>query len=86
MSLEVWTGGRPGGARHPIGYRMHSDHGARRFGPPHKFLEGVSVIIKCAHSDVVLYPLANVDMEVDGLKWRRQATSGSTTRERCPGV
>ena len=54
--------------------------------PPHKFLEGDSVIIKCAHSDVVLYPLANVDMEVDGLKWRRQATSGSTTRERCPGV
>ena len=34
--------------------------------PPHKFLEGDSVIIKCAHSDVVLYPLANVDMEVDG--------------------
>ena len=35
--------------------------------PPKKFLDD-AVQIKCAHSDVVLYPLANVEMEVDGLK------------------
>ena len=34
--------------------------------PPEKFLEGDTVTIKCAHGDTVLYPLANVDMEVDG--------------------
>ena len=31
------------------------------------------MIIKCAHGDVVLYPLANVDMEVDGLKVKVEA-------------
>ena len=34
--------------------------------PPEKILEGDTVTIKCAHGDIVLYPLANVDLEVDG--------------------
>ena len=39
---------------------MHAD-----LIPPEKFLEG-DTMIKCAHGDTVLYPLANVDVEVDG--------------------
>ena len=31
------------------------------------------VVIKCAHGDIVLYPLAKVDMEVDGLKVKVEA-------------
>ena len=34
---------------------------------------GDSVVIKCAHGDIVLYPLAKVDMEVDGLKVKVEA-------------
>ena len=35
--------------------------------PPHKLKEGDAVTIRCAHGDTVLYPLADVNMEVDGL-------------------
>ena len=36
--------------------------------PPGKILEGDTVTIMCAHGDIVLYPLAKVDMEMDGLQ------------------
>ena len=40
----------------------------RRHLVPHaKMLEGKMVSIKCAHGDTVLYPLAVVDMEVEGI-------------------
>ena len=31
-----------------------------------KILEGKSAVVRCAHGDTVLYPLAQVCMEVDG--------------------
>ena len=34
--------------------------------PPGKVIEGEAVTIRCAHGDVVLYPLAEVGVEVDG--------------------
>ena len=33
--------------------------------PPRKFLEGDAVTIQCAHGDTVLYPLANVAIQVE---------------------
>ena len=41
--------------------------------PTHKYLEGDAITIRCAHGDVTLYPLADVDLEVDGLPIRGQA-------------
>lgn len=35
--------------------------------PSKKLLPGEAVTIRCAHGDNVLYPLANVDLEVDGV-------------------
>lgn len=35
--------------------------------PQEKILEGEAVMIRCAHGDMVLYPLAEIDMEVDGV-------------------
>ena len=32
--------------------------------PPHNLKEGNAVTIRCAHGDTVLYPLADVNMEV----------------------
>ncbi len=34
--------------------------------PQHKLLHGEVVAIRCAHGDTVLYPLAEVDLEVEG--------------------
>ena len=39
----------------------------RQLVPHTKMLEGKMVSIKCAHGDTVLYPLAVVDMEVEGI-------------------
>ena len=36
--------------------------------PSRKFLEGDAVTIQCAHGDTVLYPLANVAIQVEGLE------------------
>ena len=32
-----------------------------------KFLEGESVVIQCVHGDPLAYPLANVELEVQGV-------------------
>ena len=34
--------------------------------PPIKWLEDKAVMIKCAHVDTVMYPLASVDLIVEG--------------------
>ena len=36
--------------------------------PPEKFLEGSAVTVLCSHGDTVLYPLAKIAMQVDGLE------------------
>ena len=41
--------------------------------PQHKILEGNSVTGWCAHGDTVLYPLAEVELEVDGRSIRVEA-------------
>ena len=45
----------------------------RSLVPQNKFLEGQAVTIRCAHGDTVLYPLAEVDLEIDGLPIRVEA-------------
>ena len=40
----------------------------KEFVADEKFLEGEAVSVCCAHGDTVLYPLAEVEMEVDGVK------------------
>ena len=46
--------------------------------PPHKLKEGDAVTIRCAHGDTVLYPLADVNMEVDGLPITVEAAVSDT--------
>ena len=46
--------------------------------PQHKFLEGDAVTIRCAHGDTVLYPLANIEMEVNGLPIKVEAAVSET--------
>ena len=46
--------------------------------PPHKLKEGEAVTIRCAHGDTVLYPLADVNMEVDGLPITVEAAVSET--------
>jgi len=41
--------------------------------PREKLLEGEAVAIRCAHGDTVLYPLAQVEMEIDGQSFEIQA-------------
>ena len=38
-----------------------------------RLLEGEAVAVRCAHGDTVLYPLAEVAMEVDGVETRVRA-------------
>lgn len=38
-----------------------------------KQLEGETVTVRCAHRDTVLYPLAEVEMELDGVPMRVKA-------------
>ena len=47
---------------------VHKDH-----VPMGKVLEGEAVAIRCAHGDTVLYPLACVNVEVDGQAFEVQA-------------
>lgn len=46
--------------------------------PQHKFLEGDAVTIRCTHGDTVLYPLANIKMEVYGLPIKVEAAVSET--------
>jgi hypothetical protein len=45
----------------------------RALVPGHKYLEGDAVTIRCAHGDTVLYPLAKIDMVVDGMPIKVEA-------------
>lgn len=47
-------------------------------GTPHKLKEGDALTIRCAHCDIVLYPLADVNMEVDGLPITVEAAVSDT--------
>ena len=42
----------------------------RRVEEKEKKLEGEAVAVRCAHGDMTLYPLAEVDMELEGLKMK----------------
>ena len=49
----------------------------QRWVLPEKFLYGRSVAIRCVHGDIVLYPLANVTMEVEGTHIQVEAAVSS---------
>ena len=46
--------------------------------PEEKILEGEAVTVRCAHGDMVLYPLAQAEMELDGAKMMVQAAVSDT--------
>ena len=46
--------------------------------PPWKIIEGDIATIRCAHGDTVLYPLANIHMEVDGRAFEVEAAVSTT--------
>ena len=46
--------------------------------PPSKWLEERAVVIKCAHGDAVMYPLASVDLMVDGTAVNVEAALSDT--------
>ena len=46
--------------------------------PPWKIVEGDVATIRCAHGDTVLYPLANVSMEIDGRAFVVEAAVSAT--------
>ena len=46
--------------------------------PPWKIIEGDVATIRCAHGDTVLYPLANVSMEIDGRAFEVEAAVSAT--------
>ena len=46
--------------------------------PQHKLLHGEAVAIRCAHGDTVLYPLAEVELEVDGYPLHVEAAISDT--------
>ena len=46
---------------------MLEDYGTPR---PSAGREGEATTIQCAHGDVSLYPLAEVDLEIDGIQRR----------------
>ena len=50
----------------------------RALVPGHKYLEGDAVTIRCAHGDTVLYPLAKIDMAVDGMPIKVAAAMSET--------
>ena len=46
--------------------------------PPEKIIEGDVATIRCAHGDTVLYPLAKVNMEIEGVPIEVEAAVSST--------
>ena len=40
------------------------------FVPEEKFVEGQAVSMQCAHGDVALYPIAEVELEMDGARFQ----------------
>ena len=46
--------------------------------PPWKIIEGDVATIRCAHGDTVLYPLANIKMEVGGQEFEVEAAVSTT--------
>ncbi len=50
----------------------------RELVPEGKFLEGEAVTVRCAHGDMVLYPLAEVELELEGRKRTVKAAVSET--------
>ena len=48
--------------------------------PQEKMIEGGTVTIRCAHGDTILYPLAEVDMEIG----RRRITVEAAASDKSP--
>ncbi|MGJ8945896.1 hypothetical protein AB9K17_23690, partial [Salmonella enterica subsp. enterica serovar Kentucky] len=46
--------------------------------PPQNVVEGDVATIRCAHGDTVLYPLAKVQMEIDGIPIEVEAAVSTT--------
>ena len=50
----------------------------RELVPKNKILEGAAVTIRCAHGDTVRYPLARVNIEVQGRRVTVEAAVSTT--------
>ena len=50
----------------------------RRLVPEGKMLPGEAVTIRCAHGDTVLYPLASLQLQVEGLPLQIKAAVSDT--------
>ena len=50
----------------------------RRLVPEGKMLPGEAVTIRCAHGDTVLYPLASLQLQVEGLPLQIKAPVSDT--------
>ena len=57
----------------------------RELIPQSKMLEGEAVPIRCAHGDVVLYPLALVQVAINGKKMEVKAAVSETTNGHATG-
>lgn len=51
---------------------------SRTLVPTQKLLPGKAVAIRCAHGDTVLYPLARVEIEMDGQSLEVEAAVSET--------
>ena len=57
--------------------------------PEGRLVDGKAVTIRCAHGDTVLYPVANVTMEVEGIPRGSRigyTASGRPAWNRCAGI
>lgn len=52
----------------------------RKHVPVEKMLDGEVVAIQCAHGDTVLYPMAELEVEVEGHLCKMQAAIGCHTQ------
>ena len=61
------TDRRNGGGRRCAGYRVCLDHGAAESGTRREVGARSHYPLRCAHGDLVTYPLADLKLEVDGV-------------------
>ena len=57
---------------------MFKDYDTSTFVPEDNIKEGSAIAIRCAHGDTVLYPMADVMMEVDGKEMTVEAAVSDT--------
>ena len=73
VSEKERSGRRNDGARYHLGHRMLPDNGVTHLARTSKILEGEAVTMRCAHSNTVLYPLSEVEVELAGKKMKVKA-------------